>query len=255
MKTLILLLSVFLIGNSEAFGRSTGKSKTREQAKKESPKLKHALSFVTDIPIHSSLVYDYHFDSGVFIGLGFGGLPKPYYRTIGTVAANRGNNDAYKDFITSSFETNSSFRLSFGYRFGSSRRWGITSELNAINTEGEAGLVDTVQAVTGTDFTNLRNLLLLAGLTDQIQLSGSLVIGQVSGYYWWPINRRVHFSFHAGLAFVLESRVELSTESDAFNNSALGQAVIEETETELEAIVGKYGISPTVGFRFSCFLF
>ena len=65
----------------------------------------------------------------------------------------------------------------------------------------------------------------------------------------------MHFSFHAGLAFVLESRVELSTESDAFNNSALGQAVIEETETELEAIVGKYGISPTVGFRFSCFLF
>ena len=241
-----------------AFGTPTmaKEQKLKKRVVRSSPKpLKHSLSFVSDMPIHSSLAYEYHFDSGVYLSTGVGFVPEAYYRTIGSVASKQGGNDNYADYMNAAFKENSLFRINLGYRFGEQKRWAFSSGLSWITTEGEASLIDVVQLVTGRDFTGIRNLLLLAGKTDTAKLRGGMTLGHIDGMYWIPINRRLHLSLHFGLSFVLQSFAQLSTELEALDNSALGEALLSATESDLEGIVQEYGVSPTLGLRVSFFMF
>lgn len=182
------------------------------------------------------------------IGINYGVTPQPYYSTIGQVAASVGGNSSYKDVIQASFQNNSLWRIGFQYNFNTPRSgWCSGISVSRLTSTGKAGIDEVLRAATGNDFTQLKNLLTAAGRSTDVNLEGSLVIGEVSGGYSWGFMENASITLTGGVAKILKTEIRLKTGLSNFEATNLGNSLMRSSEDELESIVNKYGLFPVVG--------
>lgn len=186
------------------------------------------------------------------IGISYGVTPQPYYSTIGQVAASVGGNSSYKDVIQASFQNNVLWRLGFQYNFNTLKSgWCTEISFSRIASKGKADIEKVLQAVTGSDFTQLKNLLIAAGRSTDVDLEGTLLIVGFSGGYSWSLLENASISLVGGVAKVLRSDIRLKTGLVNFEATNIGNSLMRSSEENLESIVNQYGIFPTVGVNAS----
>lgn len=181
------------------------------------------------------------------ISLGYGFAPEPYYKVIGSVAAELGGNSAYKDVIEAGFQDNSIIKGNFQYNFSNaSSGWHAGSSVLMLESSGQAGIDTVLAAATGKDYTTLKNLLTAAGRNTEVDMDSDLLIVEIYGGYKWALEKNFVANLNIGIAKVMESSVKLKTGLPAFESSASGSALLRSTESDLEGILSDYGISPTI---------
>jgi hypothetical protein len=182
------------------------------------------------------------------IGINYGVTPQPYYSTIGQVAASVGGNPSYKDVIQASFQNNALWRVGFQYNFNTSQAgWCSGLSISRLTSTGKAGIDEVLRAATGKDFTQLKNLLTAAGRSTDVELDGTLIIAEISGGYSWDFMTKASITLTGGVAKVVKTDIRLKTGLPNFEATNLGNSLMRSSEDEIESIVNKYGLFPTVG--------
>jgi len=185
-------------------------------------------------------------------GVGF--TPKPYYETIGTVAADSGGNASYKEVLEAAFQNNSLWGILLQYNLSGPREgWSFGVAASELASTGEAGIDQVLAAATGRDYTQLKNLLVLAHRDPNVDMTSRLLIGEIQAGHAWEWSEHWVGRLSVGVAQVLSSDVHLKTGLPNFEASAAGSNLMRSSESELESIINKYGLSPTVGFSASYF--
>lgn len=180
------------------------------------------------------------------VSLGYGFTPEAYYRVIGKVAANLGDNSSYSDVIEAGFQDNSVVRFNFQYNFDNFKSgWFVGGGISYLDSSGKAGIDTVLAAATGRDYTTLKNLLTLAGRDTQVDMQSDLYIAEVYCGKKYELDENFLLSLSVGIAKVIASDVNLQTGLPVFEASANGSALMRSTESDLEDILSKYGISPT----------
>ncbi len=180
--------------------------------------------------------------------LGVGTMPQPYAAIIGETAAYYGENPAYSEAIQDSFENNWALRGQVEYGFSQHpSRWFLAFGATRIQTQGRSDIPTVVQAVTGEDFSNLINLLRLAGRSTDVNIEGHVVLVDLSLGRYFAFDEQWALKINVGVAKVVDAETEMSTELPAFDSSPGGQNLINATESDLEQVLLDYGVSPTLG--------
>ncbi len=104
-----------------------------------------------------------------------------------------------------------------------------------------------MEASTGRDYTQLKNLLIAAGRSTKVDLDAELLIAEVSAGYTWMLAPDWSLSGLAGVTKVIDSTVGVKTGLPNFEASAVGGAALRQSESDIEAIIDEYGISPVIG--------
>lgn len=194
----------------------------------------------------AGMSYQDHFE----IDFAYGLTPKPYYQTIGSVAATLSGNSAYKDVIESAFQNNSLWRIGMKYNFTSSKKgWSLGLAFSRLKSSGKAGIDKVLQAATGQDYTTLKNLLTSAGRSTEVDMDGTLTIGEIQAGYTWELNPHLSLAAALGVGKVLNSDIHLKTGLTAFESTPAGNSLMRSSEDDLESIIDEYGISPTLGIN------
>lgn len=189
-----------------------------------------------------------HFEFDVLYGI----TPKPYYETIGSVAASLGGNTAYKDVIESAFQNNSLWRIGAKYNFSETKKgWHVSLAYSRLTSSGQAEIDSVLAAATGLDYTQLKNALAAAGRSTMVDMSATLNIGEIQAGYTWEIASNVTLGAALGVAKILSNDVKLKTGLSNFEATNVGKTLITSSESELESIINQYGTSPTVGVAFA----
>lgn len=182
----------------------------------------------------------------------FGLTPKPYYQTIGTMAANLSGNAAYKDVLEAAFQNNSLTRLDLTYQFADHQNgWAMGSALSRLHATGRAEIDSVLAAGTGNVYTGLINLLIAAGKDTKVDMDTTINIGEVFLTYRWKSPSRFIFTGIFGIAKVMSAEVSIKTGLPNFESSNSGKKLIDGTESDIEDIIVQYGLSPTVGAQMS----
>lgn len=186
------------------------------------------------------------------LNLLYGLTPRPYYEVIGSTAASLGDNSAYADVIESAFQNNSIWRVGAKYHFDDLERgWHIGLAYMRLNSKGEADIDTVLTAATGLNYTLLKTALAARGRSTLIDLGAGLNIGEIHGGYTWKLGKSLTLSTELGIAKILTSEIELETGLDDFEETNAGRTLIETSESELESILNKYGITPTIALAIS----
>ncbi len=181
-----------------------------------------------------------------------GFTPKAYYQTIGTMAANFSGNAAYKDVLEAAFQNNSLTRLDLTYQFADHQAgWGLGSAVSRLHASGRAEIDSVLAAGTGNVFTGLINLLIAAGKDTKVDMDTTINIGEVFCTYRWNSSSRLIVTGIFGIAKVLSANVAIKTDLPNFESSNSGKKLISNTEADIEDIIVRYGLSPTVGAQLS----
>lgn len=192
------------------------------------------------------VIYKNTFD----LRLSYGLTPEPYYKVIGEVAASQGDNDAYKDVISAAFKNNSLIKIDTDFYFNSPESgWLVGGSYAILKSNGQAEIDRVLAAANGKDYTTLKNLLNAAGKSTQIDMDSNLNILEIHfGYNWNPYTNLI-LSTTVGVAKIIESEVSLKTGLPNFEASQIGNNLMRQSESDLEAIIKDYGVSPTLGFN------
>lgn len=182
----------------------------------------------------------------------YGLTPRPYYEVIGSAAAKLGNNPAYADVIESAFQDNSLWRVGAKYHFEDLERgWHIGFAYMRLSSQGEADIDTVLTAATGLNYTILKTALTARGRSMIVDIKSSLNIGEIHGGYTWPLGSNLTLTTELGLAKIISSEIKLDTGLDDFEETIAGSELIDASESGLESIVNKYGITPTVAIAVS----
>ena len=180
----------------------------------------------------------------------YGLTPRPYYEVIGSTAAWLGDNAAYGAVIEAAFQNNSIWHLAAEYSFSKEiGGWSMGMAYLNLQASGRAGIDSVLSAATGLDYTQLANLLIAAGRSSEVNMYSNLHIVEVYGGYSWVISPQITIGWSLGIAKVLGSQLELQTGLPNFEASNLGKNLIAASESELEAILDQYGMTPTLGLQ------
>ncbi len=191
--------------------------------------------------------YKTKFALGVQAGL----VPRAYSNAIAEAAAAFSGETSYRDVVKAAFEKNSLFRLYTEYRFGSQPRRGfrLGAAYSLLDSSGSAPIDTALEASTGRDFTLLKQLLGLQGRDANVHMDANLGLGELYLGYGWRTWRNLFLGLDLGVAKVFTSKIHLKTDAPAYDNSANGRTQLRASESDLESILKKYGITPTVSLR------
>jgi hypothetical protein len=200
--------------------------------------------FPTVAGIGAGASYREHFQVGVLYGV----TPSAYSDAIAGIAADLSGKPSYKDVIQAAFQNNSLWRFSFQYNFISTvKGWRVGVAASTLSSSGNAGIDQVLAAATGGDYTALKTFLIASGRSTTVDMNSSLWMGEVRGGYAWELIDRLSLTAWFGIIKVLSNDVQLKTGLAAFEASAAGSALLRSTESELESIINRYGISPILG--------
>jgi hypothetical protein len=194
--------------------------------------------------------------SGVQFGFGqnfafdvlYGFVPEPYYNTIASVGADIGDEPVYEELINAGFDENAIIKASLLYRLPTaSRKWSLGANYYVVDTDGRAEIDEVLSALTGKDYTVLKNLLIAAGRDTKVDLEGKIQILEIQGAYRVLDSPKWSSQITFGIAKVLTAEAEVKTGLKNFEASNAGKQFLKETETELEDIVVENGLTPTIG--------
>jgi hypothetical protein len=186
------------------------------------------------------------------LDLEFGLTPKAYSSAIGSAAVSFGGNSSYKDVVEAAYQNNSLVR--FGARYGFQKPmtgWKVGVLGTRLTSSGRAAIDQVLAAATGNSYTNLKTLLLAAGRSTDVDMSATLIIGEIEGSYGWELGHGFYGNASVGIAKVLDSTVALKTGLSNFEATAAGNNLMRTSESDLRSILIEYGISPTLGFTVS----
>ena len=200
--------------------------------------------FPTFLGVGAAVVINDHFEPSVAFGL----MPQPYYQVIGDVAASLADNSAYKDVVEAAFQNNLIWRIGLQYNFIKPEEgWWIGFANSLVNSSGVADINQVLQAGTGKDYTQLKNLLTAAGRSTQVDIEGFLLIAELRAGYSWSLAPQCVLKASGGLAKIFSADIKLETGLPNFEASAAGNSLMRSSEQELEDIVIQYGVSPILG--------
>jgi hypothetical protein len=202
----------------------------------------------TTFPVSVSVGGNVIFNDAFSFGLGFGVLPSTYSAAIGAFTAEYGNKNAYKDLVEAAFHDNSLIRVHGSYFFKNAKSgWSVGMAYDHINTSGTADVDTVLEATTGNDFTNLKNLLIAAGRSTDVDLSGRMHILELWLARTSEVSKNLSLVCSFGLAKIIAADTEISTGLKNFESSASGATLLSDTEKDLDKILVNYGVSPTLG--------
>lgn len=194
------------------------------------------------------LIFGEHFETSLLYGL----TPEPFASVIGSITASASGNSSYKDIVEAAFQNNTQLRLQAQYNFKNHLSgWKVGVAYAKITSTGKAGIDKVLYAATGANYTNLKNLLIAAGRSTDVDMDSKIDIGEVNvGYIWsWGYSSRLQAGL--GIAKVLTNDVAIHTGLPNFEATAVGRSLISSTESEMESIVNQYGVSPIVSVEWS----
>ncbi len=210
--------------------------------------IRFGLGLETSFPTQASFGVSMRSTSGVIVFAGLGILPPSYSQAIGTFTANSSGNGGYQKLVEDALEKNWLLHLKSQYHFSSKKRWYIGTSLIYLESQGSSSLTNTLAVATGRDYTILQNLLNLANKEDNITLEGEMFIGEIYGGYRIPLGSNFHFFASFGFSFVLQVDTEMTTELPNFDSSNVGSSLLNDSESDLEAVVLEYGLAPSLSF-------
>lgn len=192
------------------------------------------------------MIYASNFD----LRLSYGQTPQSYYKFIGEAAASSGENEAYKDVIESAFYKNSLAKIDFDYHYESIRTgWVIGGSFYYLKSKGQAEIDQVLGAATGRDYTALKNLLIAAGRSTEVEMDSTLYISEIHiGYNWNLINRLI-LSSSLGVAKVTGADVNLKTGLPNFEASQAGSNLMRQSESDLEDILKDQGATASIALN------
>lgn len=180
------------------------------------------------------------------IQVGYGTVPQLYSSAIGGVAANLGGNTAYEPLIESAFDSNTNILLGAAYRFSGQVGWFTGMRFFITHAEGKAGISDVLQVATGRTYPVLIAALAAQGKSQVVNMNSDLFFGEIHGGYSWLIQENLGLDVGLGVIKALSQGIALSTELPNFDASAAGNTTLRQAEDDVEGIIAKYGISPTI---------
>lgn len=208
----------------------------------------------TTFPVSASVGGSLIFKDKFSLGAGVGVMPSAYATAIGAVAAHYGSNSGYKDLVESAFQNNSLLRVHGSYFFNTIKSgWSIGMAYDHLNTSGKADIDTVLEATTGNDFTNLKNLLTAAGRSTNVDLSGKIHMLELWLARTSELSKDLSLAFSVGVVKIIATDTEISTGLKNFESSAVGSALLSDTEEELNQILIDYGLSPTIGLSVNYF--
>jgi hypothetical protein len=189
-----------------------------------------------------------HFQDRIKLDLQYGLVPTPYYRVIANQAARSSGNSSYKDVIEAAFQNNAVLRFGATYFFGQNEAgWRFGVAYSMLSSSGKAGIDQVLKAATGSDYTQLKNLLTAAGRSTLVDMNSLLGIAEAEVGYAWNVRKNITLVASLGVAKVTSADVLLKTGLPNFEASNAGNSLLRSTESEIESITLKYGVSPTLG--------
>lgn len=172
----------------------------------------------------------------IYGGVGF--TPDSYSETIGSVAASLGDNDAYADAIEAAFQDNRSFRFGAEYLFSGLTGWRFGAAFQSLSSSGTSDMITILEASTGNDYGNLES-------DENMSLDATLLIGELYAGYSWRLSSGIVLGAAFGVARLLSASTDLSTDLP-FGDTAIGQNLLLQAETDLEEVLLDYGVTPTL---------
>ena len=210
------------------------------------------LSLETSVPTFLGLGAGITFGQDHTVYLGLGRIPLAYSSAVGSAAAQLGENDAYRDLTEAALQDNGTLKIGYRYRFAP--KWSAYFHYQGIRGSGEGDIATVLEASTGNEYPNLTNALIDAGRDPSVDLESELHSVELGISYSLPVSENILFQLQGGLLRIYSADVALSTGLSNFDSSALGQATLDQAETDTEAILLEYGWVPTLGAAFQ-FLF
>ncbi len=208
--------------------------------------IRFGLGLETSFPTQASLGVSMRSTSGVIVFAGLGILPSTYSQAIGSFTASSSGNGGYQNLVEDALEKNWLLHLKSQYHFSSKKRWFIGTSLIYLESQGSSSLTNTLAVATGRDYTILQNLLNLANKEDKITLDGEMFIGEIYGGYRVPLGGQLHLFASFGFSFVLQVDTDMTTELPNFDASSFGSSLLNDSESDLEAVVLEYGLAPSI---------
>jgi hypothetical protein len=229
----LLLITLFL--STPSFGQAS-----------ESERLGLEITPGTSLPTWMGVDLGYSFlNWQVHFGLGF--IPSTYSKIIGSTAAALGGNAAYSDLIQAALQNNNLFKLGALYRFSNDKGWFVGLDYTIAKSSGQADIASVLEAATGRSFSNLKTALSVAGKASTVNLESDFDILAVNGGYSWQISDKIFLAGLAGIEKIVGQKVKLTTGLTTFESTAVGQSLIKSAQSDVEAILSAYGLSPFVG--------
>jgi hypothetical protein len=174
--------------------------------------------------------------------VGAGTTPAPYASAFGGAIADLSGNAALQDLIVGMLDSNFSWNLRLEYREEPHRGWGFGVGANFVNAKGDLGVRNTLSVLTGQTYPG-------GGAT--IHSTSSLFLGQIHGFYEFPLADRVGLKVSLGLLEILDAGIAFSSNSALFDQTAIAKTLYATTERQLKNLLFQYGISPFLGTELS----
>lgn len=188
-----------------------------------------------------------HYDLNLMLGL----TPEPYYKVIGEAAANFGGTSAYKDVVVAAFQNNMMVRTQGNYFFESPRAgWLLGGAFSYLSSKGKAGVDRVLTAATGKDFSNLKNALLVAGKSTEVDIDAKIMILDARAGYGWDLGHDLTVKTTLGVAKVISSEVALKS-GLAFESTTYGNSLMRTAESDIQSIINDNGMTPTINVDIS----
>ncbi len=210
-----------------------------------------ATVFPTFIGAGAGVAFREHYELNVLYGV----TPQLYHETIAKVAADIAGEPSYEGIVNTAFNNNSVLRSAFQYNFGSvNKGWTSGFAFSLFHADGVAQLKDVAESSNSSGLAALLALLIGAGKDPTVELKSELFIAELNFGYRWPLTKKLSLGANLGVAKVVSAEMQLSTELPNYDSSAQGKKTLRETESDLETVVEKYGITPTLGLGL-CYIF
>ena len=189
------------------------------------------------------------------ISIGAGIVPEVFYNFIAEVASQYAGNSAYKNVVNAAFQNNYLIQAKAAYHFknDSARHsvWSMGFGVSALQSSGTAGIDEVLSAANGGDYTNLKNLLIVIGRSPNVDMNSSLILAEINASYLLHKLEFGNIELTAGLAKVVNADVQLKSGLTNFESTQVGNSLMRQSESDIEAIVTNNGIIPSVGVQFT----
>lgn len=182
------------------------------------------------------------------VSLAYGLIPKPYSQLIAQMGADIGGDSSYETLINAGLEENKAYKLAFNYQTNwFQRRLNFSLHNYYVTSKGDGEIDEILSAVTGRNFTTLKNLLIALGRPTTVDLEGWIYAIELSANYNFWSNNNWSANTSLGIVQIISCDTQIKTGLTNFENSGTGQKLLSDSESDIEDILLDNGISPVAG--------
>jgi hypothetical protein len=177
--------------------------------------------------------------------LGLYASPGFFASGFGSFSAKLAGKTEYKSIFSSVLSGQVVPMVGATYHLDRDEGFWIGASLGYSSASGEVTLGD-LEASTGRSYTILKTALTRAGKPQEVTVSSSVIWAEVSGGYLWKIAPRWNVLAGAGVVKSIGASSTFSTQAAGFDVTPGGAALLESGQTDMDRILGQFGLSPTI---------